>query len=209
MYREGRLDTYLTDAAAGHPTPGGGSVSALVGSLAAAMGEMSANFTIRSGKFAAVERTVREMLTELDTVRNRLLDVMDEDATAYKAVNHALKMPKDNEVQRASRKQALDGALRGAMKPPLEVMRLASRVSHIAARLVDIGNPNLITDVGVSAILADAACEAGRLNVEVNLKHLADKVLAKKVGKEMDGYCRHSRSTRDKVLRKVRAQMKQ
>jgi formiminotetrahydrofolate cyclodeaminase len=208
MYKEVELSEYVAEAAAGHSTPGGGSVSALAGALAAAMSEMCASFTVKSDKYASVHRTAKEMLRELTTIRERLMDLVEEDVEAYKAVTNALRMPKSTEMEKAARKQTLDGAFRAALEPPRQVMRNASRVSHIAGKLVDIGNRNLITDVGASAILAEATCAAARLNIEVNLTYLGDRVLAKKLKRELDSYCSAAESMRTRVMRKIQKFLK-
>lgn len=203
MYRRGLLQTYVDDAAARKPAPGGGSVSALVGALAVAMSEMAANFTVGKRKFASVERTVRQMLDELSRCRDALLDLMDRDVEAYGAVNKAYALSAESSEQGAARQQAIHQALRDAMSAPLEVMRQCARLSAIADRLADIGNPNLITDVGVSAILAEGACEAARLNVEINLKLLGDTKLKEETTAEMERLSWQVRQHRDSVARKV------
>jgi glutamate formiminotransferase/formiminotetrahydrofolate cyclodeaminase len=203
MYRQGKLQTYLDDAAAKKPAPGGGSVAALAGALAVAMSEMAANFTAGNRKFASVEETIRKMLDDLSRCRDNLLDLMDEDVEAYSAVNRAYSMPKETTEQKAARQEAIRGALRDAMRTPLEVMRQCARLSAIADGLADIGNPNLVTDVGVSAILAEGACEAARLNVEVNLKFLDDAQLRDNTRTEMDRLSRQVKQSRESVSRKV------
>ncbi len=203
MYRKGGLEEYVSDAAANKPAPGGGSVSALVGALAAAMSEMSANFTVGKKKFASVEDAVQGMLAELVECRDALLGLMDRDVEAYGAVDAAYGMPRDTDEQKAARRAAVDGALRGAMAAPFDVMRRCARVAALADRLVDVGNPNLITDVGVSAILAEAACAAARLNVEVNLKFLKAPDLTQKAVSEMDGLSRQTHQCRKRVTGKV------
>jgi formiminotetrahydrofolate cyclodeaminase len=197
-YRQRPIEEYLGDAAARKPAPGGGSVSALAGGLAAAMSAMSANFTVGRKKFAGVDQIVRSLLAELDACREALLALVDRDVEAYGSVDQAYGMPRDSEEQKASREQAIDAALRLAMQVPLDVMRQCEVVARAAAELVGIGNPNLITDVGVSAILAEAACAAARLNVEINLKLLDDPALRVATSEEMDrmtGLVRESRNT--------------
>ncbi len=203
MYRKGGLEEYVSDAAAKKPAPGGGSVSALVGALAAAMSEMSANFTVGNKKFASVEGTAQGMLEELADCRDTLLALIDLDVEAYGAVDEAYGMPKDTGEQKAARRKAMRTALLGAMAAPLDVMRQCSRVAAIAEELVEVGNPNLITDVGVSAILAEAACAAARLNVEVNLKFLRAPDVAEKAVAEMDGLSSRVQRCRERVARKV------
>lgn len=205
MYRRGTLEGYVEDAAAKKPAPGGGSVSALAGALAAAMSEMSANFTVGKKKFAEVEGTVRGMLEELAACRDALLSLMERDTEAYGAVDRAYSMPRETEQDKASRRQAIDSALRGALEAPLDVMRQCGRVAAVADSLVDVGNPNLITDVGVSSILAEAACAAARLNVEVNLKFLDAPDLKERTVAEMDGLSREVQRSRDRVGEKVAA----
>jgi formiminotetrahydrofolate cyclodeaminase len=186
MYRDGALRDYVEDAAARKPAPGGGSVSALAGALAASMSEMSANFTAGNKKFAAVDEEVRSLLRELQACREALLDLVDRDVSAYGAVDAAYSMPRGTDAERGARGDAIQSALRGAMQAPLDVMRQCARVADLARRLADVGNPNLITDVGVSAILAEAASAAARLNVEVNLKYLKDDGLSSRTRGEMD-----------------------
>ena len=203
MYRDGKIAAYLEDAAADKPAPGGGSVSALAGALAAAMSEMAANFTAGRKKFAHVEDAVRSMLDELKDCRQRLLELVDRDVEAYGAVDRAYGMPRATPEEKAARKQAVDAAFRTAMQAPLEVMRQCARVAAVADQLADIGNPNLITDVGVSAILAEAACSAARLNVEVNLKYLDDPALRDQTVAEMDDLADRTGHGRRSVATKV------
>jgi formiminotetrahydrofolate cyclodeaminase len=203
MYAEGRVEAYVADAAARKPAPGGGSVSALAGALAASMSEMCANFTVGKKKFASVQSAVSEMLSELAGIRSRLIALIDEDVRAYEAVDEAMKLPRETDGQRTARRKAMEDALRGAMQPPLEVVKLCARVASISERLVEIGNPNLITDVGVSAILAEAAAAAARLNVAINLKYMEDAPLAKITEDEVDELCGKAAESRREVLRKV------
>ncbi len=203
MYRGRAIEGYLEDAAAKKPAPGGGSVSALAGALASAMSEMTANFTAGKKKFAEVEGTIRGMLTELAQHREALLKLVDRDVEAYTAVNEAYGMARETQEEKEARGPAIDAALRGAMEVPLDIMRHCAGVAAVADELVEIGNPNLITDVGVSAILADAACVAARLNVEINLKFLDAPDLCRETRAEMDGLCGVTGECRERVSARV------
>lgn len=207
MYREGKLLAYVEDAASKKPAPGGGSVSALAGALAAAMGEMVANFTAGRKKYTDVEAEVRAVLARLTECRADLLELMDADVVAYGAVDAAYSMPAETDAQRAARKLATDKALRGAMQAPLRTMRRCAQVGASADRIARIGNPNLITDAGVSAILAEAACAAARLNVEVNLKFLDDAGLRRDSVAEMDELTAQTRACRQSVSGVVAAHL--
>ena len=202
-YRTEPLDRYVADAAAGEPTPGGGSVSAFAGALAAAMGEMAANFTTGRKKFADAQNEVQVCLAELCAAREELVQLMQQDVDAYASVSAAYAMPRQTDRQKTARKEAVQDALKGAMDVPLEAMRQCARVGLAAANLVQIANPNLITDVGVSAILAEAACAAARLNVEINLKYIRDEELVRQVRPEIDRLTQQTKKCRQEVAGRV------
>jgi len=202
-YLSAELKTYVSDAAAGQPTPGGGSVSALVGALAASMGEMAANFTVGKEKFASVEQDIQRALSGLKRCRQKLLTLMEADVSAYGAVDAAYNMPKDTQEQKVARKEAIQQSLTEAMKVPLNVMRQCALVAQIGVKLAEIANPRLVTDVGVCAILAEAACAAARLNVAINMKHIKDSALVDETAKETVKLTDETARARAEVARMV------
>ncbi len=173
-YLEQQLKTYVDALASGQPTPGGGSAAALVGALAAALNSMVANFTVGREKFAAVEKEVRALREESERLRAELQDLTQADTEAYAGVAAAQKMPRGTEQEKAARRAAMQEALKAAAEVPRAAVRACHRVLEIAAALVEKGNPNLITDVGVAAKFALAAMECAALNVEINLAYLQD-----------------------------------
>lgn len=202
-YIASQVQEYLSHASAGRPTPGGGSVSALVGALASSMSEMAGNFTVGKKKFADVESEVSRLLSDLKRRRQKLLALMDADVEAYGEVDKAFSMPRETEEQKADRATALQMAMTEAMKVPLNVMRQCAEVADASVRLSEIANPNLITDVGVSAILAEAACAAARLNVEINLKYLKADELVEQTREEIDELTGRTSEARSNVASAV------
>lgn len=176
-YAERPLIAYLNAAASGEPTPGGGSVSALAGALGVTMATMSANFTFGKKKYAAVEAEMKQILAALGALRDRLVAATQRDTEAYAEVSAAYGMPKTSDDEKTARTAAIQHALQTAMEPPLEAMRAAREGMVATRRLLDIANPNLITDVGVAAIFLDAAARGAYLNVAINLKGLNDDEL--------------------------------
>jgi formiminotetrahydrofolate cyclodeaminase len=174
-YLEESLKTYTDALASGGPTPGGGSAAALVGALGAALNSMVANFTVGREKFAAVDAQVRELLAESERLRADLERLTQADTEAYSRVSAVGKMPRDTEDQKAARQEAMQEALKAAAQVPMEAVRACHRVLKIAAELLDSGNPNLVTDVGVAARFGLAAMECATLNAEINLIHIKDK----------------------------------
>jgi formiminotetrahydrofolate cyclodeaminase len=207
MYRDGSIRKYLEDAAAGSATPGGGSVSAFAGALATTMGSMAANFTLGRKKFLDVEPRVKRVLARLDRERQNLLELMDLDVEAYGAVSAAHAGPKETPEEKAARSAKIQEALVVAMDVPLRTVRACLDVLRELAQLADVANPNLISDVGVSAILAEAALRGAKLNVEINLVSLMDEALAKRTGEEIGSAAEEAARTLGEVLTKVSAKI--
>ncbi len=193
------IENYLSDAASNKPAPGGGSVSALAGALGCAMGEMAANFTVGKKKFAEVEVEVRESLARLQRAREELTVLIDEDVRAYLEVTRAQALPRDSAEEKDQRSARLQEALRNALLVPLNIMRQCALICNESKVLVSKANPYLITDVGVCAIMAEAACRAARLNVEVNLLYMKDAQYEAEVRKEADALCEAAVCGRERV----------
>jgi formiminotetrahydrofolate cyclodeaminase len=136
---------------------------------------MVGSFTAGKAKFVAVEAEVTLLLEQLQGLRERLLELTDADAEAYALVGAAYGMAKGCDEEKAARKAAIQEALKAAAQVPLGVVRAAGEVALLLPTMAELGNPNLLSDVGVAAILAPAALEAGRLNVEVNLAGVTDE----------------------------------
>lgn len=185
-YLKASVENYLDAAAAGQPTPGGGSVSALAGALGATMAAMSGNFTVGKKKFAGVEEEVKALLETLSAARRRLADLAQKDTEAYGAVSEAFRMPRKTDEEKAARKAAVAAACREAMAVPLEAARTCREALVATRRLGEIANPNLITDVGVAALLLEAAAQGSALNVRVNLPSIGDSETAEQVKAEVD-----------------------
>lgn len=174
MLTQATVREYAARLASGAPTPGGGSAAALVGALAAALGEMVGNFTVGKPKFAEVEADVRRILAALEAQRTRLLDLTDADADAYSQVGAAFGLPRATDAEKVARAAAIEEALKSAAQVPLAVIEACAAVCDQLEELRQKGNPNLLSDVGVAAELTRAATRCAWLNVEVNLALVKD-----------------------------------
>jgi len=186
MFIEDTIGGYLEKAQSDAPTPGGGSVSALAGALGSCMASMAANFTVGKKKFAEVEAEVIEILAEIQPQREKLVECMERDAVAFAAIGEAYGMPKNTDDEKAARAAAIQNALTEAMEVPLAGMRAALACLQPLPRLAEIGNPNLVSDTGVAAILLAASARALCLNVKINLKNIKNEELVKRVTTEVD-----------------------
>ncbi|HEY8175183.1 MAG TPA: glutamate formimidoyltransferase [Gemmatimonadaceae bacterium] len=169
------LGGFVAAVASPTPAPGGGSVAAHAGALGAALAQMVAGLTIGKKKYAAVESEMKEISLQAAALVNELTSLMKRDAAAYTAVMAAYKLPGDSEADAAKKKQAVTAALLGAAEVPLETARACVRVLELAAAVAARGNTNAVSDAGVAALLAEAACRGAIYNVRINVGALNEK----------------------------------
>jgi formiminotetrahydrofolate cyclodeaminase len=203
-YRDESLEKYLSDAAAGQPTPGGGSASSLAAAAGAAMACMAANFTIGRKKFADREPRVRELLAQLGDACARLLRCVDDDVAAYAQVSAAYGLAKKTDGEKAARTAAIQDALKVAMAPPLAAFNACADAIGLLDELADLANPNLISDVGVAAALLGGALDGAELNVGINLAFLKDAGLAARTQAVLEERGPNAREQAAAALDKVR-----
>ncbi|MCX4092707.1 cyclodeaminase/cyclohydrolase family protein [Nocardia sp. alder85J] len=172
-FAEASVGGYLDDLAAKLPAPGGGAVAALHAAQGAALVAMVARYTTRA-KDAAHRETIDRIIAAADAARTRSLALADADAAAFTAVGAAYKLPKDTAEQATARAAAVTTALLEAARVPAAVVAEADEVLSLAADLLPIGNPNVITDIGAAAGAARAAATASQLNIVINVVSLAD-----------------------------------
>jgi glutamate formiminotransferase/formiminotetrahydrofolate cyclodeaminase len=168
------LGGFLDSVAAGTPTPGGGTVAALAGALAAALVAMVANLTLGKKKYAASEATMAEAKAEAGRLRAALVGLMRRDSQAFEHVLAAFRLPQATPAESEARGRAIEAATWEATRVPLETAETALKTAQWAARSVKAGNPNAASDGATAAALARAAVEGALLNVEINLKNLPD-----------------------------------
>jgi glutamate formiminotransferase/formiminotetrahydrofolate cyclodeaminase len=169
------LSGFVSSVASSTPTPGGGSVAAHAGSLAAALAQMVAGLTIGKKKYVAVEAEMKQIGLDAADLVNTLTALVKADADAYTAVSAAYKLPKEPADAAVRRSEAITEALLGASRVPLDTARACARVAELAATVSTKGNSNAVSDAGVAALLAEAACRGAAYNVRINVAALEDK----------------------------------
>jgi glutamate formiminotransferase / formiminotetrahydrofolate cyclodeaminase len=171
------LSGFVAAVASSAPTPGGGSVAAHVGALAAALTQMVAGLTAGKKKYAAVDAEMREVSLRAAALVNELSALVARDAAAFSEVSAAYKLPADTADATAQKEKAVTKALLAAAEVPLATARACTRVAELAVTVATKGNTNAASDAGVAALLADAGCRGAVLNVRINVASLADKSL--------------------------------
>ena len=175
---------FLASVASANPVPGGGSVAAHAGALAAALTQMVTGLTIGKKKYAAVEAEMKEAALKAVALGNTLASLVKRDAEAYSLVSEAHKLPKEPADAGARRNEAVTNALLKAAEVPLETARASAEVAQIALLVAEKGNANAVTDAGVAALLAEAACRGADYNVRINVTALDDPAKGARLASE-------------------------
>lgn len=168
------LSGFVGSVASPNPTPGGGSVAAHAGALAAALAQMVAGLTIGKKKYVAVDAEMRELAVRAAALGNSLAGLVARDAAAYAVVAAAYKLPADDDAQQRHKAVTIDAALLHAADVPLETARACAQVAEIALAVAERGNTNAASDAGVAALLAEAGCVGASYNVRINVGSLTD-----------------------------------
>ena len=136
---------------------------------------MVAGLTIGKKKYVSVEPEMKELALKAAALGNTLTSLVKRDAEAYSLVSDAYKLPKEPADAATLRLQAVTKALLKAAEVPLETARACVQVCELALAAAERGNSNAVTDAGVAALLAEAACKGAAYNVRVNVSSLEDK----------------------------------
>lgn len=177
---------FAAETASESPAPGGGSISAYMGALGAALGTMVANLSSHKAGWDSRWKEFSDWADRGQELLGRLLALVDEDTAAFDRIMAALGMPKGTEEEKAARSEALQTATLYATQVPLKTMKAASEVFPIVRAMAEVGNPNSVSDAGVGAIAARSAVLGAQLNVRINAAGLKDRQIAEQLCAEAD-----------------------
>lgn len=175
------LKEFLEKTYGKDPVPGGGSVSALCGALAASLAEMVTALTIGRKKYIDVEEEMLVYAPQMELARRKFLDFIDEDAEAYQLVFNAFKLPKETDEEKNIRNSEIQKATLQAALVPLKVAETAVSIMDVIFMIGSKGNRNAVTDACVAMMCARTAALGAILNVRINLAGLDDKEKAKEL----------------------------
>lgn len=160
------------------PAPGGGSASALAGSLGAALAAMVCSLTVGRKKYEEFQELAREG-SEIGTrLKDEFLEAMEKDTDAFNAFSDAMALPKETPEQKAARSEAMQKALELCIESPLHIMALSFETVKLIDRMFGKTNANAISDLGVGALMIGTAVQGAWLNVLINLGGLKDEAKA-------------------------------
>jgi len=201
------LKDFAAETASESIAPGGGSISAYMGSLGVALGTMVANLSShkrgwdhRCGEFSDWAEKGQSLLAELNFL-------VDEDTNAFNKIIDAVRLPKGTAEEKAARKAAMDDATRYAIEVPLRVMRTAAEAFPLLRAMAEVGNPNSVSDAGVGALAVRAAVRGAGLNVRINTSGFEDTAFVEKALAEAAQLTQHAEAQENEILALVEEKM--
>ncbi|ACX52387.1 Methenyltetrahydrofolate cyclohydrolase [Ammonifex degensii KC4] len=201
------LGQFLKEAASSSPTPGGGSVAALTGALAASMAAMVANLTLGKEKFQEVAPDMERIRREAEETLEAMGKLMEADMEAFNTYMEALRLPKNTPEEKSFRQQKMQEALRRATEVPLEIAGRCFKVLELALEAARKGNEMAVSDAGVAGHLAWAALQAALLNVDINLPYFKDEELAAQFRAQRENLMEKGREVWERVVTAVQEKM--
>ena len=169
---------FAEETASESPAPGGGSISAYMGALGAALGTMVANLSSHKAGWDDRWEEFSDWAERGQALLSELLHLVDEDTDAFNRIMNVFAMPKSTDEEKAARSAALQEATLYATQVPLRTMRTAVRIFDVVRAMAAEGNPNSVSDAGVGALAARSAVLGARLNVKINAAGLKDRAVA-------------------------------
>lgn len=196
---------FANETASESPAPGGGSISAYMGSLGAALGTMVANLSSHKPGWDERWEEFSDWADKGQKIKDDLLWLVDEDTHSFNLIMNAFGMPKGNDEEKAARKQAIQDATKYAIEVPFKTIQRSFDVFEICAAMIEKGNPNSVTDAGVGVLCARAAVIGAYLNVKINASSLEDKVFADDMVAKAHEYVVRAKALESELMEKVEA----
>lgn len=178
--REYSLDAFMEVLCSKAPVPGGGGVAAVGGALGASLGSMVCELTVGKKKYAEYEEELQGILQRAVSLKECLLELVEEDAQAFEPLSKAYGLPKSTPEELETREAVLEHALNEASRVPLAICEVACDVIELHQRLVVIGSRLVISDVGVGVLFAKTALQSAAMNVWINTKMMKNRERAEK-----------------------------
>lgn len=197
------LKEFARETASESAAPGGGSVSAYMGALAAALGAMVANLSAHKRGWDDRWKEFSDQAVKGQDIMERLLKLVDEDTAAFAKIMNVFSMPKGTEEEKAARAEAMEKATLYATQVPLRTMQTALEAMPLALEMARKGNPASASDAGVGAIAALAAVKGAQLNVRINAAGLKDRAMADSLTAEAEKIAKEAAEKEAEILSEV------
>ena len=172
------IQIFLDELASKSATPGGGSVSALMGAQSAALTSMVCNLTIGKPMYAGVETEMQDLLQKSEALREKLTGLIKADVDVFNRLMAAYGLPKETDEEKLARSEVIQAVLKTATEVPLECARACSEAIELSRRAANKGNLGVISDAGVAVMAGYGGLKSAALNVYINTGSLKDRGFA-------------------------------
>ena len=199
---------FANETASESLAPGGGSVSALVGAMGAALGAMVANGSANKRGWEERIEEFSPWAEKGQQIKDDLLFLIDEDTRAFDGIMNAYGLPKDNEEQKTARSAAIEAANQYATEVPFRTMKAAYACVEVLAAMKEKGNPNAASDVAVGALCVKTAVRGAWLNVLINAPGLKDKAFAERIVSEAEALLKKNHNACDDIVLGIEADLR-
>jgi glutamate formiminotransferase/formiminotetrahydrofolate cyclodeaminase len=195
------LRAFGDELASDAPVPGGGSAAAYAGAMGAALAAMVLRLAAKK------DEQLGPFIAELDDLRADFMSLVDQDSAAYARVAEALKLPRASDQQKQTRQERLQASLLAASRVPLAIAKASRRLLDACERGMASASPMTASDIGVGALMAEAALRGAGLNVMINLASVKDPVPVKNLSEELDHALDGSDEQRRRILNFVESRI--
>jgi glutamate formiminotransferase/formiminotetrahydrofolate cyclodeaminase len=183
--------------------PGGGSISAYLGSLGASLATMVANLSAQKKGWEDRWKSFSDWAEKGQIMKQKLLDLVDEDTASFNGIIDAMRLPKSTDDEKTARKKAIEQATKYAVEVPLQVMKISLSCFEFIENMTTNGNPNSITDAGVAALSCRSAVWGAFLNVKINALGLEDKTYVDQILAEGEKMVAEAMNWEQKIIKQV------
>ncbi len=203
---EQSIRSFMTEASSASPTPGGGSVAALAASLGASMGAMVASLS-QGVKYKEVEPDMVDVEKRMREAIRQSEALLEADMRSFERYMSALKLPKETAGQQEARREAMEHEARQATEVPLRLMRLCRDALRELGRIAETANKNVISDLGIGAILLESAAHSALLTVEMNVAGMNEAAVKQAYQQEANRVMAEIAGMKNEVIERVRRRM--
>jgi glutamate formiminotransferase/formiminotetrahydrofolate cyclodeaminase len=201
------VEEFIFETASESPAPGGGSVSACIGSLGAALGTMVANLSAHKRGWDERWEEFSDWAEKGKKYQEELLSLIDQDTAAFNALLEAFSLPGSSEEEKASRNEQIEQAAKNAIIVPFRAMEVATAAMELVRAMAETGNPNSITDAGVGAMALRSCVKGAFLNVKINLPSLHNPEFAGEILKKGNVLQKKAEKAEKEILALIEAKL--
>jgi glutamate formiminotransferase/formiminotetrahydrofolate cyclodeaminase len=201
------LRAFADETASESPAPGGGSISAYMGSLGVSLATMVANLSSHKAGWDERWKEFSDYAEQGQKIKDELLQLVDEDTNAFNKIMSAFGLPKSNDEEKKARTAAIQAATKYAIEIPFRVMKLSADAMPMIKAMAEIGNPASVSDAGVGALSVRSAVMGAYMNVRINSKDLADKDFVNQVLAEGAAIVKRTQELEQEVIAIIESKM--